>query len=161
MAEEIVFDDVSTGAQNDLERATEIARRMVMEFGMSQLGRVAYRESTGNAFLGGGGELPRDRYYSERTAREIDEEIRRIIDESLDHVRHILKTRNEALVALATLLMDKEVIDFDELRETVEKSSPSPKIVPGTEGVGKRTGSANVVDREDGKEPRKAGESHG
>jgi cell division protease FtsH len=161
VAEEIVFEDVSTGAQNDLERATEIARGMVMEFGMSRLGRVAYRESPGNVFLGGGAEMPRDRYYSERTAREIDEEIRRFIDESLEHVRHILETRNEALVALALRLIEKEVIDYEELKEVVEEASPSPKIVPGTEGVAKRTPNAKVADREGEDEPQETGESHG
>ena len=150
VAEEIVFHDVSTGAQNDLERATEIARRMVMEFGMSRLGRVAYRESSGNVFLGGGSEMPRDHHYSERTAREIDEEIRRVIDESLEHARHILETRYDALVALALRLIDKEVIDFDELKEVVEEASPSPKIVPGTEGTTKRTLPSKTVEREDG-----------
>ncbi len=161
VAEEIVFDDVSTGAQNDLERATEIARRMVMEFGMSRLGRVAYREGSGNVFLGAGAEMPRDRYYSERTAREIDEEIRRIIDESLEHVRHILETRNEALVALALRLIDKEVMDFEELKEVVEEASPNPKIVPGTEGAAKRAAGAKAGDREADDEPRETGESHG
>lgn len=161
VAEEIVFDDVSTGAQNDLERATDIARRMVMEFGMSQLGRVAYRESSGNVFLGGGAEMPRDRYYSERTAREIDEEIRRIIDESLEHVRHILETRNEALVALAEKLIEKEVIDFDELKQIVEEACPSPKIVPGTEGPAKRTPGAISTESEDSESPRESEESHG
>ena len=162
VAEEIVFDDVSTGAQNDLERATEIARRMVMEFGMSRLGRVAYRESSGNAFLGGGAEMPRDRYYSERTAREIDEEIRRVIDESLERARHILETRNEALVALALRLIEKEVIDFDELKEVVEEASPSPKIVPGTEGVAKRASTPKSAERDDEgeSETRETGESH-
>jgi cell division protease FtsH len=161
VAEEIVFSDVSTGAQNDLERATEIARRMVMEFGMSRLGRVAYRESSGNVFLGGGAEMPRDRYYSERTAREIDEEIRRIFDESLENVRRILETRNEALVALATRLIEKEVIDFDELKEIVEEASPSPKIVPGTEGTAKRIASPKIADRDLEDPAREAGESHG
>ena len=163
VAEEIIYEDVSTGAQNDLERATEIARRMVMEFGMSRLGRVAYRESPGNVFLGGGAEMPRDRYYSERTAREIDEEIRRIIDESLERARHILDTRSEALVALALRLIEKEVIDFDELKEIVEEASPSPKIVPGTEGTAKRVPAVKVTKREGEAEDetRETGESHG
>ncbi len=104
--------------------------------------------------------MPRDRYYSERTAREIDEEIRRFIDESLEHVRHILETRNEALVALAIRLIDKEVIDFEELKEVVEEASPNPKIVPGTEGTPKRAPGAKVVDREAEDESREAGESH-
>ena len=61
VAEEMIFDDVSTGAQNDLERATEIARSMVMDFGMSRLGRVNFRESRRSAFLAGGDDFPRDR----------------------------------------------------------------------------------------------------
>ena len=132
VAEEMVFDDVSSGAQNDLERATEIPRSMVMDFGMSRLGRVNYRESPRAAFLGGPPEFPGERYHSEHTAREIDQEIRRIIDESLEKVRHILETRRDALKALASRLIDKEVIDAAELKEIIEASSPSPKIVPGT-----------------------------
>ncbi|MFH1268649.1 MAG: ATP-dependent zinc metalloprotease FtsH [Planctomycetota bacterium] len=136
--EEMIFDDVSTGAQNDLERATEIARSMVMNFGMSRLGRVNYRESSGAAMMGVGPEFTRERHHSERTAREIDEEIKRIISESLEKVRHILETRRGALEALAKRLMDKEVIDSDELKEVVEANSPSPAIVPGTDSAAKR-----------------------
>lgn len=132
VAEEIVFDDVSTGAQNDLQRATEIARSMVMDYGMSRLGRVNYRESRGPVFLGDAAEFPRERDHSERTAREIDEEIKRIIDESLEKVRHILDTRRSALDALAARLLEKETVDTDELAEVIEASSPSPAIVPGT-----------------------------
>ena len=132
VAEEMVFDDVSSGAQNDLERATEIARSMVMDFGMSRLGRVNYRESTRGAFLGGPPAFPSERYHSEETAREIDEEIKRIVNESLEKVRHVLETRRDALEALAAQLIEQEVIDSDELKEILEASSPSPKIVPGT-----------------------------
>ena len=133
VAEEMIFDDVSTGAQNDLERATDIARSMVMDFGMSRLGRVTFRERPGNAFLGGPqAEYPRERSHSEETAREIDQEIRRILDESLEKVRHILETRQKALLALANRLIEKEVIDSDELQAVIEENSPSPVIVPGT-----------------------------
>jgi cell division protease FtsH len=133
VAEEMIFDDVSTGAQNDLERATDIARSMVMDFGMSRLGRVTFRERSGNAFLGGApSDYPRERSHSEETAREIDQEIRRIVDESLEKVRHILETRQKALLALANRLIEKEVIDSDELRTVIEENSPSPVIVPGT-----------------------------
>ena len=90
LAEEMIFGDISTGAQNDLERATDIARSMVMEYGMSRLGRINFRES---------GRLPvpaaarttfRDRSHSEQTAREIDQEIKHILDGALERVRHIL-----------------------------------------------------------------------
>ena len=64
--------------------------------------------------------------------------MRRIIDESLDNVRHILETRDKALVALAELLIDKEVMDGGELKETVEANSPTPTIVPGTTDTAKR-----------------------
>jgi cell division protease FtsH len=138
VAEEIIFADVSTGAQNDLERATEIARGMVMEFGMSRLGRVTYRQSRRAAFLAGQTDVPDERAHSEQTAREIDEEIRRIIEESLEKVRHILETRRKALVALAERLIEKETIDNGELRAIIEENSTSPMIVPGTEETAKR-----------------------
>ncbi|MHC4398354.1 MAG: ATP-dependent zinc metalloprotease FtsH [Planctomycetota bacterium] len=133
VAEELVFDDVSTGAQNDLERATEIARSMVMDFGMSRLGRVNYRERRTEAFLPGAPELPAERSHSEQTAREIDQEIKRIVDESLEKVRHVLETRRKALEALAARLIDKEVIDTVELDDIIEANSPSAAIVPGTD----------------------------
>ena len=133
MAEEIIFGDVSTGAQNDLERATEFARSMVMDYGMSRLGKVNFRESRRSAFLAGGDDLlHRERAHSERTCREIDEEIARIIDESLKIVRGILQARRSALVALADRLIEKEVIDTEELRKTIEANSPSAVLVPGT-----------------------------
>jgi cell division protease FtsH len=106
---------------------------MVMDFGMSRLGRVTYRESGRSPFLTGQPEYPRERSHSEHTAREIDEEIKRILDESLEKVRHILQTRRQALVAIAGRLMEKEVIDTEELHELIEANSPNPQIVPGTE----------------------------
>ena len=151
-AEEMIFDDVSTGAQNDLERATEIARSMVMEFGMSTLGRVNYRESPGQMFLGQGGDFPRQRHHSEETAREIDQEIRRIIDEGMEKARHVLDTRREALVALSERLIEKEVIDNDELKEVIEAASPAPVIVPGTTSAAKRPVSSPADSARPGKQ---------
>ncbi len=142
IAEEMAFSDVSTGAQNDLERATEIARSMVMDFGMSRLGRVNYRESSRSVFLAGGGDAARERYHSEQTAREIDQEIKRIIDESLEKARHILETRRKALEALAAALIEKEVIDSEELKRIIEANSTSPLIVPGTTMAPKRLAGA-------------------
>ena len=137
VAEELIFDDISTGAQNDLERATEIARSMVMEYGMSRLGPVNYRESPNALFLGIANDPRRERYHSEQTAREIDEEIRRIVNESLQKVRQILEGRRPALEALAGRLIDKEVIDTEELKEVIEANSPTPVIVPGTDATPK------------------------
>jgi cell division protease FtsH len=132
LGEELIFGDVSTGAQNDLERATEIARSMVMDYGMSRLGRASYRESRRNVFLATQNDLANDRSHSEQTAREIDEEIKHILEESQAKVRHILQTRRPALEALAQRLIVMETIDNAELKEVLETASPTPKIVPGT-----------------------------
>ena len=124
--------------QNDLERASAIARSMVMDYGMSRLGRVNYRESSRSPFLSSGGEMTREHSHSEQTAREIDQEVKRIIDESMEKVRHILETRLASLRALSNRLIEKEVIDSDELKKIIEENSPSPLIVPGTAAERKR-----------------------
>jgi cell division protease FtsH len=133
IAEEITYTDISTGAQNDLERATEIARKMVMEFGMSRLGRVNYRESNRSPFLALASGEESVRHCSEQTMREIDEEVRRIIDEAIEKVRHILEMRRASLEALTKRLMEVESIDADELKRIIDDNSPIPLVVPGTE----------------------------
>jgi cell division protease FtsH len=133
IAEEMVYADVSTGAQNDLERASEIARAMVMDYGMSRLGRVTYRESPRSPFLAtAGADLPTARSHSEQTAREIDQEVRRIVDGAMEAVRLILDSRRAALEAVTARLMESEVIDGDELRRLVEAATGAPVLVPGT-----------------------------
>ncbi|HZZ71774.1 MAG TPA: ATP-dependent zinc metalloprotease FtsH [Pirellulales bacterium] len=138
LTEELIFEDISTGAQNDLERASEIARSMVMDFGMSRLGRVNYRESNRSPFLAGGGDFGHPRMHSEQTAREIDEEVKRILDEGVDKVKYILQTRRPALEALTKRLMEKEVVEAAELKVLMETYSPGPQLVPGTEVERKR-----------------------
>jgi len=131
VAEELIFDDISTGAQNDLQRSTEIARGMVMEYGMSRLGRISYRERQRSAFLvTGPGETHKQ--LSEHTAREIDLEVKRIVDESIVQVRHILEERHQALVALSERLMIVESIEFEELRKIVDENTSGPMVVPRT-----------------------------
>ena len=132
IAEEIIYNEVSTGAQNDLERATEIARSMVMEYGMSKLGRVNYRGSSRSVFLAGAGGDEGARHHSEQTAREIDQEIRHIINDAIEKVRYILDHRRPALEALTKRLIEVESIDANELKEIIEATSPGPSIVPGT-----------------------------
>jgi cell division protease FtsH len=132
ITEEMVFHDISTGAQNDLERATDIASSMVMEYGMSRLGRVNYRETNRSPFLAGAGGEEKTRSHSEKTAREIDEEVRRIIDESIEKVRHILDVRRSALESLTKRLIEVESVDSSELKRIIEETSPGPLIVPGT-----------------------------
>ena len=130
LAEELILDDIGSGASNDLDRATEVARSMVMDYGMSRLGRVTYRERTTN-FLGDGSGMPMQ-HHSEQTAREIDQEVKRIIEEALEQTRRILSSRRPALEAITSSLLEHEVIDADQLAELIDHSSPEPKIVPGT-----------------------------
>jgi cell division protease FtsH len=146
VAEEIVFHDISSGAQNDLERASEIARSMVMEFGMSRLGRVCYRETPRSMFLAGVDGEPPYRICSETTAREIDLEVKRIIDEALEQTRRILLTRRAALEALTRRLMEIESIDAEELRQIIERNSPGPMVVPGTDVAARQEAEHRIID---------------
>jgi cell division protease FtsH len=135
IAEELIFREISNGATSDLEKVSRIARNMVKEFGMSRLGRVYFRDQPPAAFLTGSpwGEGEGD--YSEQTAREIDMEVRKIIDDATEEVRSILQARRAALEALAKLLVDKEVIDGPELRKILDENDPGPKLVPASAAV--------------------------
>src|SRR5512136_423417 len=111
VAEEIVFGDISTGAQNDLQRVTDLARHMVTQYGMSEtLGLVTFEEPRTNPFLGFPG-MGRPREYSEKTAQAIDDEIRAIVADARERVRETLTRRRAVLDALAKLLLEKEVVD--------------------------------------------------
>ncbi len=135
IAEEIIYSDISTGAQNDLERSTDVARAMVMQYGMSSLGRVNYKEDRSSPFLAGASGDIGSRKYSEKTAREIDEEVKKIVDQAIERVRYILDVRRDALVALTDLLIEVESVDSAELKRIVEENSPGPFIVPGTDAA--------------------------
>jgi cell division protease FtsH len=135
MAEELVYREISNGATSDLENANQIARSMVKEFGMSRLGRVSYRDNGGPAFLPGAGGLEGERKFSEQTAREIDMEVRQIIDDATAEVRSILLERRVALEAVAQRLIEREVIDGAELRGLIDSHSPGLKLVPGSTAI--------------------------
>ena len=139
ITEEMIYGDISTGAQNDLERATEIARSMVMDYGMSDLGRVNYRESARSPFIATSGE-ERVHSFSEETAREIDKEVRRILDESLSATADILEVRKDALVAVAETLIDIESMDGTDLARIIDEHTTGPKVVPGTDTAKRSNG---------------------
>jgi cell division protease FtsH len=149
IAEELIYREISTGASNDLERCTQIARNMVRQFGMSRLGRVCYHDQGGPSFLGAAGMPGAGREHSEQTAREIDLEVHRILDQATEEVRAILQARQKALEAVARQLMDKEVIDGDELRQLLEQYAPGPKLVPGTLAREDRPRPATLVEEPD------------
>ena len=130
-AEDIIFGETSTGAQNDLQRATDIARRMVTEFGMSpKLGRVHYSESRPSPFLGG--MIPAEPVHSEDTIREIDLEVKRIIDTSSKAAYEILTDRRDVLEHMTRDLMEIEVMGADHLKSILDQYKKGPQIKPGT-----------------------------
>ncbi len=125
IAEELVFQEISTGASNDLQQVSNIARRMVKEFGMSRLGRIYFQErEAGPGFLGNGLGLDSGRDYSEKTACAIDNEVRTIIDEATEQVRTILRRHRPALDAVAGILIEKEVLDGEDLRKLIGSHPP-------------------------------------
>jgi cell division protease FtsH len=130
---------------------------MVMQYGMSRLGRVNYLESSPSAFLSLGEDRPRS--HSEHTAREIDEEIRRIIEGAIEKVRQILKVRERSLQALTERLIEVESIDADELKRIIDEHSPGPVVVPGTLDAPARP--ATSSGKGESVEPSKGGEARG
>jgi len=131
-AEEIIFSEITTGAQNDIETATDLARRMVCEFGMSdRLGTLTYGKRERQMFLGR--DLFEERNYSEQTAVLIDEEVRRLVDSCYQRARQLLSDHRETLDQLATRLLEKEVLDGEEVKRLVglpgsnaHPAAPSP-----------------------------------
>ena len=123
VAEEIIFNEASTGAQNDLYRATDIARSMIREYGMSQtLGPIAFERERRALFL----ETmlpPSSKDYSEATAQEIDREVNTLITRAYDRAREILGGKKPTLELVAKLLLEKEVLEGDELRQILEEAS--------------------------------------
>jgi cell division protease FtsH len=121
VAEELVFGEISTGAQNDLQRATDIARSMVTEYGMSdRLGLVSYERARQPMFLPES--FAPNKTYSEEKAGQIDEEISRVVEEAHQRVRGILSAHRNVLDDLAHLLSQKEVVQGEELRKMLGKT---------------------------------------
>jgi cell division protease FtsH len=139
---ELVFQDVSTGAQNDLQRANSIARSMVMDFGMSRLGRVNYRESSRSPFLATGGDFHREHSHSEQTAREIDQEVKRIVTASHERAYALIVEHRVQLEKIADELLAREVLDGEQVRRIIaglaleepRPSRPEPVPQPTDEG---------------------------
>jgi cell division protease FtsH len=126
VAEELVFKEISTGAQNDLQRASDIARAMVTQYGMSdRLGLVSYEQARQAMFLPEG--FGPGKNYSEAKAAEIDEEIARLVEEAHQRVQKILSERRKVLNELAQLLSVKESVHGDELRKMLAAAEPAEK----------------------------------
>ena len=115
VAEEIVFDEISTGAYNDIERATKIARNMVMSYGMSALGTIQYEDAGNNVFLGR--DYGSNMSYSGEVAYEIDREIRKIIDEAYENAKRIITENRDLLDKIAETLMEYETLTKEQIEE--------------------------------------------
>jgi cell division protease FtsH len=132
VAEELVFADVSTGAQDDLQRATDMARHMITQYGMSErLGQVTFDAPRSGPFLAAPEGASRGN-YSEETARLIDEEIARLIHEAHIRVRRTLMEKRPALNALAALLLQHEVVDRAALDQMLREQAAAPEKEPRT-----------------------------
>jgi cell division protease FtsH len=120
VAEDIIFDEPSTGALSDLERVTKLAKAMVTRYGMSEaIGPLQLQHGDSNPFMGM--EFGEQRSYSEEVARKIDQEVRRIIDRAYGRSREILLRNKDKLVLIAETLLEKEVLDRQEFMRLIGK----------------------------------------
>ena len=124
-AEELVFHTITTGAAEEIEKATAMARQMVTEFGMSDLGPLTFGNKQANPFLGR--EFTRDRNYSEEVAALIDREVERVVNESYERACDVLRRHNDRLDLLAQRLLEKETLSGVELEEILYGGRRSPK----------------------------------
>jgi len=123
-AEEVVFGSITTGASNDLQRATDLAERMVTTYGMSKiLGPLAYQQGQQNNFLGG--EMNPRRLVSPQTAEAIDKEVKSIVDRAHETALTILRENRDLLETIATKLLETEVIEGEALTEMLNQVKPS------------------------------------
>jgi cell division protease FtsH len=117
IAEDLFLNHITTGASNDIERATELARRMVCEFGMSSLGPITYGKKEEQIFLGR--EIAQHQDYSEDTAIKIDQEVNRIVTEQYNRARQIILENKDAMIRLAESLLERESLDSVQIRRLI------------------------------------------
>ncbi len=117
IAEEVFLGNITTGASNDIERATELARAMVCEYGMSDLGPLTFGKKEEQIFLGR--EISQHRDYSEDTAIKIDQEVKKIVGEQYERARNIIEENREMMVRLSETLLERETLDGVQIRRIV------------------------------------------
>ena len=127
LAEELFLESMSTGAGNDIERATEMARKMVCEWGMSDLGPLTFGKKEEQIFQGR--EIAQHRDYSEATAVKIDEEVQKLVKRGYDTAKELLSANRDVLVRIALALIEREVLDAQQIKMIIE-GQELPKIVP-------------------------------
>src|SRR5437588_3626412 len=125
VAEEMFLNEVTTGAGNDIERATELARKMVCEFGMSELGPLTFGKKEEQIFLGR--EINQHRDYSEDTAIKIDQQVESLISTGYSSAKTVLTNDREALIRIAEALLDREVLDASEMKLLIDGKDLPPR----------------------------------
>ena len=144
VAEEIFLNQMSTGAGSDIEVATDLARRMVCEYGMSRLGPLTFGKKEEQIFLGR--EIAQHRDFSEETARQIDLEVRRYIDEAYQSAYSIIDAHKDAMHRIAAALLERETIDAEEVKMLIEgKELPAIRSVLAVSSDGGGSGGAQVL----------------
>lgn len=129
IAEEVFMSQMTTGASNDFERATDTARKMVMQWGMSEtLGPMVYGENEGEVFLGRS--VTTHKNLSEATMQKVDAEIRRIIDEQYALARKLIEENKDKIEAMTQALLEWETIDSDQIKDIMEGRPPRPPQAP-------------------------------
>jgi cell division protease FtsH len=133
----MIFGDTTTGASNDIEKATDLARRMVTEFGMSdKLGPLSFGKRDELVFLGR--EIGEQRNYSDEVAKTIDEEVRAIIDKAFERATEVLTVHRDKLMALAEKLVAEETVDADQFEALFSDLPPKEELhgIPTVVGPG-------------------------
>jgi cell division protease FtsH len=131
-AEQIIYNETSTGAQNDLQRATDLARRMVTEFGMSpRMGRMYYSESQRSPFLHGGGGIVSESIHAEATLREIDIEVKRMVDEAYRTAMDTLTSQRTTLEKITADLIEMETMSAEHMHQIIDANRKGPKLMAG------------------------------
>jgi len=125
VAEELVLNFMTTGAGNDIEKATDLARKMVCEWGMSEkMGPLTFGKKEQEIFLGR--EISQHRDYSEHTAIEIDNEVKRLVMENYERAKTIIQTNIKALRAIAEALLERESLEGPEIEQIIQQSAAAP-----------------------------------
>ena len=146
VAEELFLHTMTTGAGNDIEQASDLARKMVCEFGMSTLGPMTFGKKEEQIFLGR--EISQHRDFSEETAQKIDQEVRRFVDEGYQSATNILKNNGPILEKIATALLEREVIDANEIQMLIEGKELPERVNPNAQPPqGRRAAGAEASPR--------------
>src|ERR1035438_1767516 len=134
VAEELFLNTMTTGAGNDIERATDLARKMVCEWGMSELGPMSYGKKEEQIFLGR--EIAQHRDYSEDTAIRIDQQVKKLVQGGYDTAEAVIDQHSEALVTIAEMLLVREILDGNEVTQLIKGQTLAPQAPRETPGGG-------------------------